>query len=66
VIERIRKKMGEIERKKHECEQILETLGWMLEYRIALTNDPQKAESLLRLRHGEQAARSPDATAANS
>ena len=66
VIERIRKKIGEIERKRYECEQILETLGWMLEYRIALTNDPQKAESLLRLRYGEQAARSPDATVANS
>ena len=64
VIERIRAKIGEIERKKNEYEQILATLGWMLEYRIAMMNDPEKAESLLRLRESETGVLSPDATAA--
>ena len=50
VIERIRAKITEIERKKDEYEQILGTLQWMLEYRIALANDPQRARSMLELR----------------
>jgi len=50
VIERIRAKIAEIEGKKDEYEQILGTLQWMLEYRIALANDPQRARSMLELR----------------
>jgi MerR family copper efflux transcriptional regulator len=51
VIEWINQKISEIERKKDEYDQILETLNWMLEYRLALKNDPQKAHSLLSARH---------------
>ncbi|MDQ0191543.1 MerR family transcriptional regulator [Alicyclobacillus cycloheptanicus] len=51
VIELIRQKMSEIARKKDEYDQILGTLNWMLDYRIALMNDPQKANSLFKLRH---------------
>jgi integrase len=43
----------EIERKKDEYNQILDTLNWMLEYRMALKNDPQKAHSLLTVRHSD-------------
>jgi Predicted transcriptional regulators len=42
VIEWIRHKISEIERKKDEYDQILDTLNWMLEYRMALKNDPPK------------------------
>jgi DNA-binding transcriptional MerR regulator len=38
VIEWIRRKISEIERKKDEYDQMLGTLNWMLEYRIALMN----------------------------
>jgi MerR family transcriptional regulator, copper efflux regulator len=41
VVEWIRHKIGEIERKKNEYDQILDTLNGMLEYRIALDSDPQ-------------------------
>ncbi|MCL6444111.1 MAG: MerR family transcriptional regulator [Alicyclobacillus sp.] len=51
VIELIRQKMSEIARKKDEYDLILGTLNWMLDYRIALMNDPQKANSLFKLRH---------------
>jgi DNA-binding transcriptional MerR regulator len=51
VIEWIRNKIIEIERKKSEYDQILDTLNWMLEYRVALESDPQKADSLLTVRH---------------
>ena len=51
VIDWIQEKINEIERKKDEYDQILETLNWMLEYRMALTNDPQKAQSMLATRH---------------
>ena len=51
VIERIRAKITEIEGRKDEYEQILGTLRWMLEYRIALTDDPQRARSMFELRH---------------
>ncbi len=44
VIEWIRQKMSEIERKKDELDQILETLNWMLEYRTALMNGTQKTK----------------------
>jgi MerR family transcriptional regulator, copper efflux regulator len=53
VMEWIRQKICEIERKKDELDQILETLNWMLEYRIALMNDPEKANSLLKQRHSD-------------
>lgn len=53
VIEWIRQKISEIERKKDDLDQILGTLNWMLEYRMALMNDPEKANSLLKLRHSE-------------
>ena len=43
VIEWIRQKINEVEHKKDELDQILGTLNWMLEYRVALMNDPQKA-----------------------
>ncbi|WAH36022.1 MerR family transcriptional regulator [Alicyclobacillus dauci] len=53
VIEWIRQKMSEIERKKDELDHILGTLNWMLEYRMALMNDPEKANSMLKLRHSD-------------
>lgn len=48
VMEWIRHKISEIERKKDEYNQILDTLNWMLEYRIALECDPQKSTSHVR------------------
>ncbi len=50
VMDWIRHKINEIEQKKDEYDQILATLQWMLEYRLALDSDPQKAESLLTVR----------------
>ncbi|CAG7642467.1 hypothetical protein PAESOLCIP111_04343 [Paenibacillus solanacearum] len=50
VIEWIEQKKNEIERKKAEYDQILETLDWMIEYRKVLMNDPQKAEAMLNAR----------------
>ncbi|WP_135549312.1 MerR family transcriptional regulator [Paenibacillus cymbidii] len=47
IIEWIRNKMSEIERKKEEYDQMLQTLNMMLEYRKALTNDPQKAHAMM-------------------
>lgn len=51
VIEWIRGKINEIQRKQDEYNQMLETLHWMLEYRTTLENDPQKADSMLSARH---------------
>jgi DNA-binding transcriptional MerR regulator len=51
VVEWIRQKIWDVERKKEEYDQILETLHWMLDYRFALNNDPQKADALLAARH---------------
>ena len=51
VIEWIRHKINEIEQKKAEYDQILDTLNWMLEHKIALDSDSQKAASLLTTRH---------------
>lgn len=45
-IEWIRQKIREIERKKDEYDQMLGTLKWMLEYRLALINDAQKAQAI--------------------
>jgi MerR family copper efflux transcriptional regulator len=53
VIEWILQKMNEVERKKDELDQILGTLNWMLDYRMALMNDPEEANSLLNLRHSD-------------
>jgi MerR family transcriptional regulator, copper efflux regulator len=53
VIEWICRKISEIERKKDEYDEILGTLNWMLEYRVALMNDPQKTHSLLMGRHSD-------------
>ena len=61
VIEQIRNKIDEIKRKKEEYDRILDTLAWMLEYRLASVNDPKKAESLLRQRRAEAPARREDA-----
>jgi DNA-binding transcriptional MerR regulator len=47
AIEWIRQKIFEIERKKDEYDQIIGKLNWMLEYKLALVNDPQKANSML-------------------
>ncbi|KPV43483.1 MerR family transcriptional regulator [Alicyclobacillus ferrooxydans] len=53
VIEWIRQKMSEVERKKDELDQILETLNWMLEYKMALMNDPQRAHDMLTIRRSD-------------
>ncbi|MEH7418836.1 MerR family transcriptional regulator [Neobacillus drentensis] len=53
VMEWISQKIGEIERKRDEYDQMLDTLHFMLEYRMALENDPQKAHSMLTVRHTE-------------
>ncbi|MEC3656177.1 MerR family transcriptional regulator [Bacillus siamensis] len=45
VIEWIRQKIIEIERKKDEMEQMLGTLNMMLKYRITMMNDPEKTNS---------------------
>ncbi|WP_168119525.1 MerR family transcriptional regulator [Paenibacillus sp. HB172176] len=43
----IRGKISEIESKKEEYDHMLDTLHWMMEYRMALMNDPRKAEEML-------------------
>jgi DNA-binding transcriptional MerR regulator len=48
TIEWIRGKMKEIEDKKKEYDQMLDTLSKMLEYRTLLKVDPQKAEAFLK------------------
>lgn len=51
VIEWVRKKISETERRKEEYDQMLITLNWMLEYRIMLESDPQKAQSMFKSLH---------------
>jgi MerR family transcriptional regulator, copper efflux regulator len=51
VMEWIRHKISEVERKKEDYDQILDTLHWMLEYRIMLESDPQQAHSMFTDRH---------------
>jgi DNA-binding transcriptional MerR regulator len=46
IIEWIRDKIRAIERQKDDLDQMLGTLGRMLEYRMALTNPPEKAQPL--------------------
>ncbi|ACT04730.1 MerR family transcriptional regulator [Paenibacillus sp. JDR-2] len=48
IIEWIGQKKVEIERKKAEYDQILETLDWMIEYRKVLMKDPEQAEAMLK------------------
>ncbi|TBL77379.1 MerR family transcriptional regulator [Paenibacillus thalictri] len=47
IIEWISQKISEIQRKKDEYDQMLATLHLMLEYRMALIHDPQKAHLML-------------------
>ncbi len=51
VIEWICQKIQEIECKRVEYKQMLDTLNIMLEYRLALKNDPKKAQALLKGHH---------------
>lgn len=46
-MEWIQQKISEIERKRDEYDQIIEKLNWMLEYKHALVDDPQKAAALM-------------------
>ncbi len=48
VIEYLRAKIEEFKQKMAEYDHILETLNWMLEYRIAMGNNPEKAETIMR------------------
>ena len=65
VVEQIRRKIEEIKRKRQEFDQILGTLTWMLDYRIAMVDDPQRAEALLRQRYAGKGAHSAGAGAAD-
>ncbi|MGG6310812.1 MerR family transcriptional regulator [Paenibacillus macerans] len=47
IIDWIRGKKKEIESKKKEYDQMLDTLNKMLEYRTLLMDDPQKAQEML-------------------
>ncbi|MBB3128272.1 DNA-binding transcriptional MerR regulator [Paenibacillus rhizosphaerae] len=51
IIDWIRSKKKEIESKKEEYDQILDTLNKMLEYRTLLMDDPQKAQEMLKAWH---------------
>ncbi len=51
IIEWIQGKKKEIEHKKEEYDQMLDTLNWMLEYRKLLMDDPQKAQEMLKAWH---------------
>lgn len=53
IIEWIRQKMREIDRRKDELDQMLGTLQRMMDYRMALMNDPQTASALFAGRHVE-------------
>ena len=46
IIDWIRSKKKEIESKKEEYDQMLDTLNKMLEYKTLLIDDPQKAQEL--------------------
>lgn len=48
VIDWIEQKKNEIELKKAEYDQILETLDWMIAYRKVLMEDPHMAEAMLQ------------------
>ncbi|MCC3376119.1 MerR family transcriptional regulator [Cohnella sp. REN36] len=51
IIDWIRGKKKEIESKKEEYDQMLDTLNKMLEYRTLLMDDPQKAQEMLMTWH---------------
>ncbi|KWX78528.1 MerR family transcriptional regulator [Paenibacillus riograndensis] len=51
IIDWIRGKKKEIESKKKEYDQMLDTLNKMLEYRTLLMDDPQKAQEMLNTWH---------------
>lgn len=51
VIDWLHNKISEMERKKSEYDQILDTLNWMLEYRTVLDSDPEKADAMYEARH---------------
>ncbi|MCE3201158.1 MerR family transcriptional regulator [Paenibacillus sonchi] len=51
IIDWIRGKKKEIESKKKEYDQMLDTLNKMLEYRTLLMDDPQKAQEMLHTWH---------------
>lgn len=48
IVDWIRGKIKEIESKKEEYDQMLDTLNKMLEYRALLMVDPQKAQKMLK------------------
>jgi len=48
IIEWIRGKKKEVESKKEEYDQMLDTLNKMLEYKTLLMDDPQKAQEMQR------------------
>ncbi|NBD24912.1 MerR family transcriptional regulator [Paenibacillus glycinis] len=51
IIDWIRGKKTEIENKKKEYDHMLDTLNKMLEYRMLLIEDPQKAQEMLKNWH---------------
>lgn len=51
IIDWIRGKKKEIESKKEEYDQMLDTLDKMLEYKTLLMDDPKKAQEMLRTCH---------------
>jgi len=51
IIDWIRGKKKEIESKKEEYDQMLDTLNKMLEYRTLLMDDPNKAQEMLKNWH---------------
>ncbi len=51
IIDWIRGKKKEIESKKEEYDQMLDTLNKMLEYKTLLMEDPQKAQEMLKAWH---------------
>lgn len=51
IIDWIRGKKKEIESKKEEYNQMLDTLNKMLEYKTLLMEDPQKAQEMLKTWH---------------
>lgn len=55
IIAWILAKKNEIENKKQEYDHMLETLNWMLTYRRALIDDPDKAQAMMRSWQARQA-----------
>lgn len=55
IIAWILAKKSEIERKKQEYDQMLETLNWMLAYRRALIDEPDKAHAMMQAWRAQQA-----------